>query len=155
MKCPFCGEVDNKVIDSRLSKDASVIRRRRECIGCTRRFTTYEHIEEIPIMLIKKDGRREVFNREKVKQGIRKACEKRPISMNVIDDLVDEIQRDLRETGEKEIPSTHIGEQVMLKLHELDDVAYVRFASVYREFKDVEDFINELKRLLENGKKCD
>jgi transcriptional repressor NrdR len=148
MKCPFCGEIDNKVIDSRLSKDGNVIRRRRECLICTRRFTTYEHIEEIPIMIIKKDGRREVFSREKVRTGIKKACEKRNISMNAIEEFIDELERDLRETGEKEIPSKTLGERVMVKLHELDDVAYVRFASVYREFKDVNDFVAELKSLL-------
>ena len=148
MKCPYCGEIDNKVIDSRLSKDAVSIRRRRECIACSRRFTTYEHIEEIPIMIIKKDGRREVFNRDKVRVGIHKACEKRGISMNVIDDFLDELERDLREMGEKELPSNTIGEKVMIKLHKLDDVAYVRFASVYREFKDVNDFVSELKTLL-------
>lgn len=148
MKCPFCGEIDNKVIDSRLSKDASVIRRRRECIVCTRRFTTYEHIEEIPIMIIKKDGRREVFSRDKVRTGIQKACEKRNISMNLIEDFLDELERDLREIGEKEIPSHTLGAKIMAKLHDLDDVAYVRFASVYREFKDVNDFLAELKSLL-------
>jgi transcriptional repressor NrdR len=148
MKCPFCGEIDNKVIDSRLSKDGSVIRRRRECLICTRRFTTYEHIEEIPIMIIKKDGRREVFSRGKIRSGIKRACEKRDISMNVIEEFIDDLERDLRETGEKEIPSHSLGEKVMAKLHDLDDVAYVRFASVYREFKDVNDFVSELKSLL-------
>ncbi len=148
MKCPFCGEIDNKVIDSRLSKDSNVIRRRRECLECSRRFTTYEHIEEIPIMIIKKDGRREVFSRDKIRSGIKKACEKRNISMNVIEDFIDDIERDLRETGEKEIPSADLGEKIMIKLHEMDDVAYVRFASVYREFKDVNDFVSELKGLL-------
>ena len=148
MKCPFCGEIDNKVIDSRLSKDGAVIRRRRECVLCDRRFTTYEHIEEISIMIIKKDGRREVFNRQKVLSGIQKACEKRNISMNVIEEHVDELERDLRETGEKEIPAHIIGEKIMAILHEIDDVAYVRFASVYREFKDVNDFFSELKSLL-------
>ena len=148
MKCPFCAEIDNKVIDSRLSKDGNVIRRRRECLVCSRRFTTYEHIEEIPIMIIKKDGRREVFSREKLRSGLQKACQKRSISMNVIEEFVDELERDLRETGEKEIPSHILGERVMAKLHEIDDVAYVRFASVYREFKDVNDFVSELKSLL-------
>lgn len=148
MKCPFCAEIDNKVIDSRLSKDGHVIRRRRECLVCSRRFTTYEHIEEIPIMIIKKDGRREVFSREKLRSGLQKACQKRSISMNVIEEFVDELERDLRETGEKEIPSHILGERVMAKLHEIDDVAYVRFASVYREFKDVNDFVSELKSLL-------
>jgi transcriptional repressor NrdR len=153
MKCPFCGEIDNKVIDSRLSKDASVIRRRRECLVCSRRFTTYEHIEEIPIMIVKKDGRREVFNPEKVRTGMKKACEKRNISMHVIEEFLDDLERDLRETGEKEIPASVIGEKIMAKLHELDDVAYVRFASVYREFKDVNDFVAELKRLLNHQQK--
>ena len=148
MKCPFCGEIDNKVIDSRLSKDGHAVRRRRECIVCTRRFTTYEHIEEVTIMIVKKDGRREVFSREKVRSGIKKACEKRNISVHVIDQFLDELERDLRETGEKEIPSHELGEQIMMKLHELDGVAYVRFASVYREFKDVNDFVAELKSLL-------
>jgi transcriptional repressor NrdR len=148
MKCPFCAEIDNKVIDSRLSKDGNVIRRRRECLLCARRFTTYEHIEEIPIMIIKKDGRREVFSRDKLRSGLQKACQKRNISMNVIEEFVDELERDLRETGEKEIPSHILGERVMAKLHEIDDVAYVRFASVYREFKDVNDFVSELKSLL-------
>jgi transcriptional repressor NrdR len=148
MKCPFCGEIDNKVIDSRLSKDGIVIRRRRQCIICSRRFTTYEHIEEIPVMIIKKDGRREIFSREKVRSGIQKACQKRDISVNVIEEFLDELERDLREAGEKEIPSYKIGEKIMVKLHEIDDVAYVRFASVYREFKDVNDFVSELKSLL-------
>lgn len=148
MKCPFCGELDNKVIDSRVSKDGSVIRRRRECIDCSRRFTTYEHIEEIPIMIIKKDGRREIFSRDKVRSGMQRACQKLDISMNVIEDFIDELERDLRETGEKEIPSRMVGEKVMSQLHSLNDIAYVRFASVYREFKDVNDFIAELKTLL-------
>ena len=148
MKCPFCGEIDNKVIDSRPGKNGDAIRRRRECIICGRRFTTYEHIEEMPIMIIKKDGRREVFNSENVRSGIQKACEKRNISINVIDQFIDDLERDLKETGEKEIPSSIIGEKIMAKLHEIDDVAYVRFASVYREFKDVNDFVSELKGLL-------
>ena len=150
MKCPFCGEVDNKVIDSRLSKDGNAIRRRRECVICKRRFTTYEHIELIPIMIIKKDGRRELFSREKVRSGLKKACEKRDISMNLIEEFIDELERDLRESEEKEIPAAAIGEKIMAKLHDLDTVAYVRFASVYREFKDVNDFVSELKSLLSN-----
>ena len=152
MKCPFCSEIENKVIDSRLSKDASVIRRRRECLTCSRRFTTYEHIEEIPIMIIKKDGRRELFSRDKVRSGMLKACEKRNISMNLIEEFIDDMERDLRESEEKEIPASVIGEKIMAKLHELDDVAYVRFASVYREFKDVNDFVQELKKLLSADK---
>jgi len=152
MKCPFCGEINNKVIDSRLSKDGNVIRRRRECLVCSRRFTTYEHIEEIPVMIIKKDGRREIFSSEKLRSGIQKACQKRNISVNIIEEFLDELERDLRESGEKEIPSHKIGEKVMTKLHEIDDVAYVRFASVYREFKDVNDFVSELKSLLSEHK---
>ena len=152
MKCPFCGELDNKVIDSRLSKDGNVIRRRRECMACERRFTTYEHIEDIPIMIVKKDGRREVFSREKVRAGMQRACEKRNISMNVIEECIDDLERDLRETGKKEIASSVLGEWIMEALHKMDDVAYVRFASVYREFKDVNDFVEELKSLLNSGK---
>lgn len=148
MKCPFCAELDNKVIDSRLNKEGNAIRRRRECIGCSRRFTTYEQIEELPVVIIKKDGRREIFSKDKVRTGILKACEKRNISMNVIEDFLDELERDLKETGEKEMPAHIIGEKIMKKLHEIDDVAYVRFASVYREFKDINDFIWELKKLL-------
>ncbi|QTA86398.1 transcriptional regulator NrdR [Desulfonema magnum] len=147
MKCPFCGEIDNKVVDSRLNKERNAIRRRRECLVCSRRFTTYERLEEIPIMIIKKDGRRELFSRDKVRSGIQRACEKRNISMNVIEEFLDELERDLRETGEKEIPSSAIGEKAMEKLHEIDGIAYVRFASVYREFKDVNDFVSELKSL--------
>jgi transcriptional repressor NrdR len=149
MKCPFCGEMDNKVIDSRVSKDGSVIRRRRECIDCSRRFTTYEHIEEIPIMIIKKDGRREIFSRDKVRSGMQRACQKLDISMNAIEDFIDDLERDLRETGEKEIPSRDVGEKVMAKLHKLSDIAYVRFASVYRQFADKSEFLEELKKLLD------
>ena len=149
MKCPFCGENDNKVIDSRLSKEGNAIRRRRECIACQRRFTTYEYIEEIPLMIIKKDRRREIFSRDKVRSGLKKACEKREISMNVIESFIEELERDLRESEEKEISSQIIGEKIMAKLHELDKVAYVRFASVYQDFKDVDDFVTELKTLLD------
>jgi transcriptional repressor NrdR len=147
MKCPYCRENNNKVIDSRLSKDGNAIRRRRECISCKRRFTTYETIEDIPLMIIKKDKRREVFSRDKVRSGLQRACEKREISMNDIESYAEELERDLRESEEKEIPSTIIGEKIMRILHSLDKVAYVRFASVYRDFKDVTDFENELKTL--------
>ena len=153
MRCPFCGEINNKVIDSRLSKDGNVIRRRRECIECNRRFTTYENIEEIPIMIVKKDGRREVFSPQKVRSGMKKACEKLDISMNIIEQFIIDLERDLQEIGEKEIPSNIIGERIMSKLHELDDIAYVRFASVYRGFKDVNDFVDELKSLLSKQQK--
>jgi len=148
MKCPYCAEIDNKVIDSRLSKDSLVIRRRRECVSCSQRFTTYEHIEEIPIMIVKKDGRREPFSKEKIRKGIIRACEKRNISIDTIDQFVADLERDLREEGQKEFSAELVGEKVMARLHQLDDVAYVRFASVYREFKDVNDFLDELKNLL-------
>jgi len=147
MKCPYCRENNNKVIDSRLSKDGNAIRRRRECLECERRFTTYETIEAIPLMIIKKDKRREVFSRDKVRAGFQKACEKREISMNVIESFVEELERDLRESEAKEIPAAIIGEKMMAILHDLDKVAYVRFASVYRDFKDVNDFVTELKTL--------
>ena len=152
MKCPFCADTENKVIDSRLSKEGYVIRRRRECLGCNRRFTTYERIEEIPLMIIKKDGRREEFNRDKIRSGITKACEKRNVSMNSIEDFLDELEQELRETGKKEISSAVVGERVINRLHALDEIAYVRFASVYREFKDVNDFVQELKLMLENNR---
>ena len=148
MKCPFCGELDNKVIDSRLSRDDAETRRRRVCLSCDRRFTTYEHVEKIPIMIIKKDGRREEFSKEKVRSGMKSACQKREISINVIEKFINELEYDLMEMGEIEIPSSIIGEKVMKKLHALDAVAYVRFASVYREFKDVHDFYSELKNFL-------
>ncbi|MDY6905517.1 MAG: transcriptional regulator NrdR [Thermodesulfobacteriota bacterium] len=148
MKCPFCGDLNNKVIDSRLSREETETRRRRECLQCGRRFTTYEHVEKVPLMIIKKDGRREAFLKDKLRAGMQSACQKRQISMNIIEDFIEELERDLMETGENEIPSSIIGEKVMKKLHSLDDVAYVRFASVYREFKDVHDFYSELKSLL-------
>jgi transcriptional repressor NrdR len=151
MKCPYCGDVNNKVIDSRLGKEGDAIRRRRECLGCARRFTTYETVEDMPLVIVKKDGRREPFSREKVRAGMLRACEKRTVSMHDIEEYIEQLERDLRETGEKEIPSREVGERVMAKLHHLDDVAYVRFASVYREFKDVNDFITELKRMLDHG----
>lgn len=148
MKCPYCAEDNTKVVDSRDTKDKNEIRRRRECLACGRRFTTYEHVEKLPVMIVKKDGRREEFNRNKVASGLYRACEKLDISVNAIDAYLDELERDLRETGEKEIPSQKIGEKVMLWLHGKNDIAYVRFASVYREFKDVNDFVLELKGLL-------
>lgn len=148
MKCPFCGSLDNKVIDSRLSREETETRRRRECLACSRRFTTYEHVEKAPIMVVKKDGRREEFLKEKVRAGIMSACQKRRVSVNSIEAFINELEQDLMEMGEHEIPSSIVGEKVMKKLHALDDVAYVRFASVYREFKDVHDFYSELKSLL-------
>ncbi len=148
MKCPFCTFNDDNVIDSRVSKDGAVIRRRRECKECNRRFTTYERIEETLPMIIKKDNRRENFDRSKVLSGMQLSCKKRPISRNVLDQFVDKLERELQEMGEKEIVSTVIGERVMNELQRLDSVAYVRFASVYREFKDVNEFMDQLKSMM-------
>ncbi len=150
MKCPFCGELDNKVVDSRLRREGDVIRRRRECIQCTRRFTTHERVEEILPMVIKKDNRREPFDRKKIRDGIVKACQKRGVSMDTIEAMVDGIERKFQERMEKEIRSEEIGEEIMQRLHATDDVAYVRFASVYRSFKDIRDFMNELEEILQN-----
>ncbi len=153
MKCPFCSNLDSKVVDSRPTDEGFIIRRRRECVKCSRRFTTYEKLDRLPLMVIKKDGRRENFNREKILKGIIKAVEKRPISMDRINNLVDEIEKKLYSMPEKEINSKIIGEIIMTKLEELDEVAYVRFASVYRQFKDINTFMEELSRLLEKEKK--
>jgi transcriptional repressor NrdR len=152
MKCPFCAELENKVIDSRLSNQGAVIRRRRECLGCERRFTTYERVEEILPMVVKKDGRRENFDRHKVIAGIQLACQKRPVSSEQIEAIVDGIERRLQEIGEKEVPSSFVGESVMRELSRLDEVAYVRFASVYRSFKDLGEFMSELKELIHERK---
>ena len=148
MKCPFCGHQEDKVVDSRSSSDGVSIRRRRECLSCGKRFTTYEQIEEQALMVIKKDGRREPFDRHKLLAGLVKACEKRPVSMEALEHLVDELERELSQQFEREVSSREVGERVMKRLHSLDPVAYVRFASVYREFKDVEQFMRELKDLL-------
>lgn len=148
MKCPFCANGENKVIDSRISKDGGAIRRRRECLSCGKRFTTYEFVEEVLPMVVKKDGRRELFDRTKIRSGIKKACEKRPISTDAIENLVERVEQTCQEYQGKEIPSAVIGEEIMKGLQELDGVAYVRFASVYREFRDVTDFIEELKGFL-------
>jgi transcriptional repressor NrdR len=150
MKCPQCGKLDNRVIDSRLSKEGDLIRRRRECSSCGARFTTYERIEEQLPLVVKKDGRREAFDPQKILTGIQKACEKRPISVSRQEEVVARILRHVQELGEKEIPSTVVGEQVMKELQHLDGVAYVRFASVYRSFKDLNEFMNELKELLKD-----
>ncbi len=147
MKCPFCASIENKVIDSRVSKDGFAIRRRRECLSCGKRFTTYESVEEVLPMVVKKDGRRELFDRTKILTGIKKACEKRPISIEVIEGVVDKIEQACQELQAKEIPSSVVGEKVMLELHDLDEVAYVRFASVYRQFRDVNEFLEELEDL--------
>ena len=149
MKCPFCGEVKDKVIDSRLSKDSRMIRRRRECLNCQKRFTTYEKVETVLPMVVKKDGRREPFSHEKIRAGIQKACQKRPISIDDIDDFVDSLSQLFQESGHREIKSSDIGERVIEMLKEWDDVAYVRFASVYRQFKDINEFMVELKDLLD------
>ena len=148
MICPYCTKVDNKVIDSRLSKDARTIRRRRECIGCGRRFTTYEKLEDILPMVVKKDGRREPFNREKIIGGIRNACQKLPVSEARIQEFADSLESYFQDLGKKEISSSEIGERVISKLKEWDEVAYVRFASVYRQFKDINEFMSELEEIL-------
>jgi len=152
VKCPFCAEVENKVIDSRLSNQGAVIRRRRECLGCQRRFTTYERVEEILPMVVKKDGRREAFDRQKVLEGLKLACQKRPVGADQLEAVVDGIERRLQEMGEREVPSSVIGEAVMRELARLDEVAYVRFASVYRSFKDLGEFMSELKELISERK---
>jgi transcriptional repressor NrdR len=148
MKCPYCGHLGDKVVDSRESKEGEVIRRRRECLGCARRFTSYERIDEIPYMVIKKDGSRERFERQKLVAGLLKACEKRPVSVAAIDAVADKVESMLQERPEKEIPTADIGAFVMQELKHLDKVAYVRFASVYRHFRDIGEFMNELKDLL-------
>lgn len=152
MNCPFCSNAENKVIDSRVSRDGSAIRRRRECLKCKKRFTTYEYVEDVLPVVVKKDGRRESFDRVKIFSGIKKACEKRPISMEAIEEVVDRIERECQESQLKEIPTYVIGEKIMDELHTLDGVAYVRFASVYREFRDVNEFIDELKGFLKKDR---
>lgn len=152
MKCPFCDELEDKVVDSRMAKEGEVIRRRRECLGCKRRYTTYERVEEILPMVVKKDGRRESFDRNKILVGLKKACEKRPISIGTIEAVTDRIEKRVQEMGETEIASRVVGEEVMKELHQLDQVAYVRFASVYREFKDIDQFMDELKTLAQQSR---
>ncbi len=147
MKCPFCSGVENRVIDSRISKDGNAIRRRCECARCAKRFTTYEFVEEVLPMVVKKDGRREPFDRNKILVGIKKACEKRPISVDVIEEVADRVEQACQDYPDKEIPSAVIGERVMAELHDLDEVAYVRFASVYRQFRDADEFLEELEDL--------
>jgi transcriptional repressor NrdR len=148
MKCPFCSSLESKVIDSRLAKEDTSIRRRRECLNCKSRFTTYERVEEMELLVIKKGGVREPFDRTKIIAGMIKACEKRPISMEVIENFVSDLEREFQERGDREVESSEIGERVINKLYEIDEVAYVRFASVYRSFKDVNQFLNELTDLL-------
>jgi transcriptional repressor NrdR len=151
MKCPFCGHLEDRVVDSRESREGDVIRRRRECLKCERRFTSYERIDEIPYMVVKKDGTREPFVREKVMSGVLKACEKRPIPMSKIEALVNAVEKYVQESRERERSTEKIGEMIMRRLKELDKVAYVRFASVYLDFKDVSEFMSELRSLVRKG----
>jgi transcriptional repressor NrdR len=148
MKCPYCYNLEDKVIDSRISKDGETIRRRRECLACQKRFTTHEKIEDTLPSIIKKDNRREPYDRKKILSGMKKACQKRPISIETLEETADRIEQALMERGIKEIESSQIGEKIMQELHELDDVAYVRFASVYRSFTDITDFMEEVKEVL-------
>lgn len=149
MRCPKCGRVDDKVIDSRGSREGSVIRRRRECLACSHRFTTYEEIEHEGLMIVKRDGRREEFSKEKLLSGIRKACQKRPISPKIIEDLTEQIVDEITDKYDREVPASVVGERVMSALRELDDVAYVRFASVYRRFQEATDFVQAVRKLEE------
>lgn len=152
MKCPYCGYKEDKVVDSRATAEESAVRRRRECLKCGKRFTTYEYIEEVSLMVIKKDGRREPFDRKKLLAGIIKACEKRPVSMEKMEEIATQVERAIQKKSDREVFSTRIGELVMERLKLLDDVAYVRFASVYRQFKDVGQFMEELKSVLSKDK---
>jgi transcriptional repressor NrdR len=148
MRCPFCSATEDKVVDTRPSDNDQIIRRRRECVGCSRRFTTYERIEEVLPLVIKKDGRREPYDRAKLMAGLKKACNKRPVAMETLEKTLDQIERSLQEMSEKEVPSTKIGDAVLAKLREIDEVAYVRFASVYLTFKDAAELMNEVQRLM-------
>jgi transcriptional repressor NrdR len=149
MKCPFCAHIEDKVVDSRESKEGEVIRRRRECLGCGKRFTSYERIDQIPHLVVKKDGRRERFDREKIMSGLLKACEKRPVPVKALEEICDRVEATVQESPDREVPTTQVGEFLMESLRELDKVAFVRFASVYRDFKDVNQFMATLKGLLE------
>ncbi len=153
MKCPFCGHLEDKVVDSREAKDGDSIRRRRECLDCAKRFTSYERIDEIPYMVVKKDGKREAFDRNKIMAGLLRACEKRPISANQLESIVDSVERYVQESNERERPTNELGKIIMTRLKELDKVAYVRFASVYLEFEDVSEFMTELKYLVRSRDK--
>ena len=153
MNCPFCGHQQDRVVDSRESREGDVVRRRRQCLKCERRFTTYERIDEVPYMVVKKDGRREKFDRQKVLTGLLKACEKRPVPMARLAEIVDEVESSLAESAEREIATTNIGELLMERLRALDKIAYVRFASVYRDFQDIEAFLLELKHLIRQKKR--
>jgi transcriptional repressor NrdR len=152
MRCPFCGYKEDKVVDSRATAEESAVRRRRECLKCGRRFTTYEYVEELSLMVIKRDGRREAFDRKKILAGIVRACEKRPISVEKMEEIVTQVERAIQKKPDREVASTRVGELVMERLKVIDDVAYVRFASVYRQFKDVGQFMVELKDILGKGK---
>ncbi|MCK4378334.1 MAG: transcriptional repressor NrdR [Deltaproteobacteria bacterium] len=153
MKCPFCSFLEDKVIDSRLSKDQTTIRRRRECLSCGKRFTTFEKIEINLPLIIKRDGRREAYNRKKVELGLKKACEKRPVGIDEIEKIINTIEQELQESGGKEVGSSVVGEKIMQLLKKLDDVAYIRFASVYRQFKDINEFIQELQGMVNSNQK--
>lgn len=153
MKCPYCGYREDKVVDSRATAQRSAVRRRRECLKCGKRFTTYEYVEEVSLMVIKKDGRREPFDRKKILTGIMKACEKRPISMEKMEEIITQVERAIQKKSDREVSSSRIGELVIEKLKALDDVAYVRFASVYRQFKDLGQFMEELKGILGKEKR--
>lgn len=153
MRCPFCGNEDNKVVDSRPSREGQAVRRRRECISCSKRFTTYEYVEKVPLMIIKKDGGREPFSRDKLITGIELSCKKRPVSTEKIEKIVENIESEVISLSKKEIPSFEIGEKIMIELKKIDEIAYVRFASVYKQFRDKEDFINELKTMFDKGGK--
>lgn len=153
MKCPTCNYKETKVIDSRLNSEGTSIRRRRECLKCEKRFTTYEYVEDVPLMVIKRDGRRQSFDRRKIISGLVKACEKRPVSIDQMEELTDAIERTIQKEYDREVSSKDIGEMIMEKLASLDEVAYVRFASVYRQFRDVNQFMNELKGMLDKEKK--
>ncbi len=155
MRCPFCHSTQNKVIDSRPSREANAIRRRRECLNCQRRFTTYEQVEETMPLIIKKDGRREPYQRAKLYEGIKKACEKRPVSIDLIEQFLDDLEREMLESGQREMPSSWLGERVIARLRDLDEVAYVRFASVYRHFTDATDFMKEIRQFLETRQEAE
>ena len=154
MKCPFCGYLEDKVVDSRESKDGDSIRRRRECLQCSRRFTSYERIDEVPYMVVKKDGRREPFDRHKIMSGLLRACEKRPISAAQLESIVTEAEKHVQDSPDRELSTSEVGKVIMRRLKELDKVAYVRFASVYLEFEDVSEFMNELKYLVQSRDKA-
>ncbi len=152
MRCPYCGYKEDKVVDSRVTQEGSAVRRRRECLSCDRRFTTYEYVEDVSLMVIKKDGTRQVFDRKKILTGIMRACEKRPVGLEEMEEITSQVEREIYKSASREVPSSGIGEAIIKRLKKIDDVAYVRFASVYRQFKDVGQFMHELKGLLDDGK---